>query len=161
MAQAIVELNTFRDKYNFATVLIHHTKKGTSAVKTNSDMQSGAGALTDLVDADFFLRKTNLDVNCKFLKREKSRNTEDTDTGKLIVLNPETLWFEVLKDCVREETVQFGTRSNAVSLEKLKEVYDQRKSGLALDEIAVLQKRDKATISRWLKKYDEHLAQGN
>jgi hypothetical protein len=28
-----------------------------------------------------------------------------------------------------------------------------------VDEIAVLQKKDKATLSRWLKKYDEHLAE--
>ena len=71
----------------------------------------GAGAITDLVDADFFLRKSKIDKNYRLLKRIKSRECEEQDGAKLIRMNPETLWFELIEESsFQQPTVKTETK---------------------------------------------------
>src|SRR5690606_35639211 len=89
MTSMILDIKKLKEEANTSVLIIHHTKKGTGNQLTNSDMQSGAGALSDLVDADFFLRKSGRDKNLRLLKRVKARECEEQEGAKLIRLNPE------------------------------------------------------------------------
>ncbi len=151
MTKCINELNNLRDKYGFALLLIHHTKKGTSYQLTNSDMQSGAGAISDLVDGDLFLRRSQKDNSFRILKRSKSRNCEDQDGATLIKLNPDTLWFELVESNVDEIEHVFDPNTpivqNNLLTQKARELRDE---GKTLEEIGKIVGRNKGTISRWL-----------
>lgn len=152
MTKMITELNNLRDEYTFALVLVHHTKKGTFYQRTNSDLQSGAGAITDLVDGDFFLRRSQHDQNMRLLKRAKSRNCEEQEGSKLLKFNSETHWFEVESENVNEEDHIFVPDSpKAEQLQLKKEAIRLRGEGKTMDEIADALDKNKSTISRWLK----------
>jgi len=151
MTTAMTSLAKLKDEYGLALVIVHHTKKGSSGKITDSDLQSGAGALSDLVDADFFLRKSRLDGRHRILKRMKSRETEESDTAKLIAMNPETLFFEVIEEDVNEGDHIYAPDikdKKSTLLEKAKELHKAGKSGT---EIAKELDVNKSTISRWLK----------
>jgi RecA-family ATPase len=151
MTKCINELNNLRDKYCFALLLIHHTKKGTSYQLTNSDMQSGAGAISDLVDGDFFLRRSQKDTNLRILKRSKSRNCEDQDGATLIKFNPESYWFELVESNVDEQDHIYDPNApiaqNNLFKKRARELRDE---GKTLEEIGKIVGRDKGTISRWI-----------
>ena len=153
MATVIIKLNQLRDRYGFALVLVHHTKKGSGSQRTSSDLQSGAGAISDLVDGDFFLRKSNQDKNLRLLKRAKSRNCEEQEGSKLIRLNPETLWFELVEDNVDESLHIYALDSPAgEKAELIQQAVQLRKEGKTVAEIGAELGRNKSTISRILKK---------
>lgn len=146
----LMALNELRDKYKFSLVLIHHTKKGTSYHLTNSDMQSGAGAISDLIDGDLFMRRSQQDSQFRILKRLKSRNCEDQEGATLIRLNPETFWFELVNPFVDEEDHVFDPDSARAELKSLKEkAITLRKEGKTFEEIGKDLGKDKGTISRW------------
>lgn len=150
MTKAIMELNNAKDKYGFALLLVHHTKKGTSGQRTNSDLQSGAGALTDLVDADFFLRKSQLDSTLRILKRVKSRECEEQEGAKLIRLNLETLWFEFVDEGIDEDPHIFVPEIDPKDMRD--RIISLRDKGLSLQEIGDELGMDKSTVSRRLRK---------
>lgn len=148
MTKAISELNQIRDKYGFALVLVHHTKKGTSDKKTHSDLQSGAGAISDLVDGDFFLRRSNRDTNLRLLKRVKSREFEEQKGAKLIELDVNSMWFELIEDSVSEyDHIGQGKRDNTKKIEK---AISLRKQKMTIQEIADRLDVNKSTVSRWI-----------
>lgn len=147
MTEAMTKLNKFKSDYELSILIIHHLKKGTSNQLTNSDMQSGAGALSDLVDADFFLRKSSVDKNLRILKRIKARECEEQEGAKLIRLNSENLWFEFVEEGVDEAEHIFFENQNK---EKLKEKYDMlKKQGLNNSRIANQLGVNRSTIGRW------------
>lgn len=151
MVIAIKQLNQLRDEYNSAYLLIHHTKKGTSYQKTNSDLQSGAGAITDLVDGDFFLRKSQQDHLLRVLKREKSRNCEEQAKPKLLRLNPATLWFEVENEEVNEaDHIYYPTSGKEKKEAEISGAREMKTKGMTCKEIGQELGVDKSTISRWL-----------
>jgi|ERR1051325_294657 predicted ATP-dependent serine protease len=152
MTRAITKLNTLRDKYGFSLLLVHHTKKGTSSLATNSDLQSGAGAITDLVDGDFFMRKSQNGTDLRLLKRAKSRNCEEQDGSKLIRLNPETLWFELIEESVDEmDHIFFPGSLDAKDAELKQTAVLLRNEGKTFEEIGLALGKNKSTISRWFK----------
>jgi hypothetical protein len=102
MVNVIAGLMDLKNEKGFALVVAHHTKKNTSGTLTHSDLQSGAGAISDLFDADFFLRRSGQDKDLRLLIRKKSRFCEEANGAKLIKLDPEKLWFEFLADEVEE-----------------------------------------------------------
>lgn len=102
MTGVIANLMDLKNEKGFALVVAHHTKKNTANLLTHSDLQSGAGAISDLFDADFFLRRSSQDKQQRLLVRKKSRFCEEADGAKLIRLNPDTLWFDFMEDEVDE-----------------------------------------------------------
>jgi hypothetical protein len=112
MTALIAGLMDLKNEKSFSLVVAHHIKKNASASLTHSDLQSGAGAITDLFDADFFLRRSSQDKNYRLLVRKKSRFCEEAEGAKLIELNPHSLWFEFMEDEVEEtEHIQVATNS--------------------------------------------------
>ena len=67
-------------------------------MRTRCDLQSGAGAISDLVDGDFFLRKSSQSTDLRLLRRAKSRNCEEQEGAKLLRFNQETLWFKLVEN---------------------------------------------------------------
>jgi RecA-family ATPase len=100
--QIMSDLRQLTKLNNIAIVVIDHTKKHTRNLKTESDLQGGSGSKSDAFDGDFFIRKSSKDVQCRILKRDKSRMVEDQRMAKLLRLNPETLWFEMQEEEVNE-----------------------------------------------------------
>ncbi len=100
--KAVLDLLNLKDKYGFALVVTDHTRKGTKLQLSDSDLQSGSGAKSDLADQDFLLRKSCQNPAFRVLKRSKSRICEDATHAKLLKMNPETLWFEVQEEAVNE-----------------------------------------------------------
>ncbi|TRT87758.1 MAG: hypothetical protein EWV82_03735 [Microcystis aeruginosa Ma_AC_P_19900807_S299] len=147
----ISELKELINTYNCSIILVHHTKKGTQNQRLNSDMQSGAGALTDLVDGDFFLSRSSKDINYRLLKRLKSRNSAEQEYPKLLFFNPDTFWFELIEESVEEsEHIIYensADKKNKTTLE-MKKLYE---AGKTLEEIAELLGVHKSTVSRRLK----------
>jgi RecA-family ATPase len=140
------------NQFNCAIILVHHTKKGTQYQRLNSDMQSGAGALTDLADGDFFLARSTQNKNYRLLKRLKSRSCEEQDDAKLLYLNPETLWFELKEESVNElDHISFETRDSDKSkqAEEMKKLHAE---GKTLEEIAAIFDVNKSTVSRRIKR---------
>jgi len=148
MTVAITELNKLKTEVNAAILLVHHTKKGTSNQLAHSDMQSGAGALTDLVDADFFLRKSSKDKNLRLLKRVKARESEEQEGAKLIQLNPENLWFEFVEEGVNEGEHLFQDHSSRELLKEKAITLKQR--GINNNQISKMLEVDRSTVGRWL-----------
>jgi hypothetical protein len=111
MAHVISNLMDMKNEKGFALVVAHHTKKNTAGLLTHSDLQSGAGAITDLFDADFFLRRSGQDKNYRLLIRKKSRFCEEAEGAKLILFNPDTLWFEFLEEEVEESEHVFAEKT--------------------------------------------------
>lgn len=100
--KAVLDLLNLKDKYGFALVVTDHTRKGSKLQLSDSDLQSGSGAKSDLADQDFFLRKSSQNPTFRILKRSKSRICEDASHAKLLKLNTETLWFDVEQEEVNE-----------------------------------------------------------
>lgn len=148
MSLLISEINKLKDEFDCAFLIVHHVKKGSSNQLTNSDMQSGAGALTDLVDADFFLRRSGVNQNYRILKRVKSRECEEQDGAKLIRLNPETLWFEFLEDGVDESNHVLDDKSSAFKEKQNTEIERLINEGFSDIEIANKVNLDRSTIYR-------------
>lgn len=150
MASTIIELNQLKDQIGGAILLIHHTKKGTGSQITNSDMQSGAGAVSDLVDADFFLRRSGHNKNYRLLKRIKSRECEEQEGAKLIQLNPDNMWFEHIEDGVDESShIFYVPRQNQEALKA--KALELRENGI--DNNAEIGRQlgvDRSTVKRWL-----------
>lgn len=152
MTKVIRYLNELRDACGFALILVHHTKKNTSMMMTHSDLQSGAGAISDLVDADFFLRKSQSDPASRILIRTKSRSCEEENSCKLLKLNPETLWFEVEVEDVNESDHIFNSDSpQAEKVELKKEAIRMYREGKTMAQIGEEMDVNKSTVSRWLK----------
>ncbi len=103
MTGVISSLMDLKNHKGFALVVAHHLKKNSFASVTHSDLQSGAGAITDLFDADFFLRRSSQDKSYRLLIRKKSRFCEEAEGAKLIRLDPDSLWFEFVEENVEEE----------------------------------------------------------
>jgi RecA-family ATPase len=150
IADFFLVLAGIREKFNTAIVIIDHLKKGTKNLIGDSDLQSGSGAKTDLVDGDFLLRHSCQQKDLRILKRVKSRLTEESNEVKLIKLNPETMWFELIQEDVNE--------SEHIGLSAIEDKDEQkdmaealRKEGKSLDEIARILHKGKTTIHRWLK----------
>lgn len=135
-----------------AIIVVHHTKKGTQFQRLSSDMQSGAGALTDLVDGDFFLARSTQNKNYRLLKRLKSRSCEEQEDAKLLFFNPQTQWFELKEESVREAdhlSFEKGESEKAKETEEMKILYAQ---GKTLEEIANQFGVNKSTVSRRINK---------
>jgi hypothetical protein len=153
MTNMLTTLNNFRDKHQCAFLLLHHTVKGAHKAKeVHSDMQSGAGAITDLVDADFLMVRDRSEVNRRFLKREKSRHVEETHLGKIIGLNGNTNWFEVVQEDVSQ--TEHYMRSNAAPKDKKLLAVKLRSEGRSLEEIGKQLDVHKSTAHRWLEDED-------
>ncbi len=123
VASAMLRLCDLKDTYHSSILMLHHTRKGTADLRSTSDLQSGAGALSDFADADFFIRKSKKNRHQRILQRGKSRDVDESDTAKLIEYFPESgsLWFKCIEDGVDErehigEDVQRQySRSNSIS----------------------------------------------
>jgi len=138
------------DTSSAALIITDHFRKHTGGQLSGSDLQSGSGIKTDLSDADFFMRRSCQDKSLRILKRDKSRHFEEDPRAKLIRLNPETLWFELVADDVNE--------AEHIGLNGLREKDEQkdmaqtlRDQGKSIQDIATILGKGKATIHRWLK----------
>ncbi len=150
MANFFSILNALKEMYNFSIIIVDHLRKHTDFLKTSSDLQSGSGVKTDLADADILLRNSCQNKNWRLLRRVKSRLVEESDTTKLITLNPETLWFELVEEDVLENE-HIGV-SEIEDKEQLKDMANQLKAeGKSLEEIAKILGKGKTTIHRWTK----------
>lgn len=149
MANFFSLIGGIREKYNCAFVIVDHLRKGTKNLKSDSDLQSGSGSKTDLSDGDFMIRHSCQDKSLRLLKRLKSRMFEESDDCKLIRLNPETLWFELVQENVNESE-HIGLSIITEKDELLDIAKDLRKKGMSLQQIATALAKPKSTIHRWL-----------
>lgn len=150
MANFFSILNALKEIHNFSIVIIDHFKKHTNNLKSDSDLQSGSGVKTDLSDADFLLRNSNQHKDWRLMKRIKSRLVEESHTTKLIALNPQTLWFELISDDVNE--YEHIGLSQIQDKEEQKDIAMKLKDeGKSLEEIAQILGKGKTTIHRWTK----------
>lgn len=147
----IQSLQKIITEYNCAIILVHHTKKGTRNQYLNSDMQSGAGALTDLADADFLMGRSCQDKDYRLVKRLKSRNCGEQEKPKLLRLNPDTLWYECIEEEVNESDHIIIESKRADKEKETNEWRKLRLGGKTQDEIAKIYNVNKSTVSRRLK----------
>ena len=147
---AINEMLRFKDKFNPAIVITDHTRKHTRGQMTDSDLQSGAGAKSDLVDSDMFLRKSSQNENYRILKRSNSRYWSEQSNAKLLRLSPETLWFEMVSEEVNEEEHIGEKSSRFPNVEKREIAETMRNKGKTVECIANKLNVSKSTIRRWL-----------
>lgn len=136
MTSVISEINKLKDEFNCSFLIVHHTKKGTGNQLTNSDMQSGAGSLSDLVDADFFLRKSGIDKNYRILKRIKARECEEQEGAKLISLNSDSLWFELIDEEIDESIHVLDEKSIPFKEKREEKIIQLIKQGMSDSDIA-------------------------
>jgi len=146
--KAVLDLLNLKDKYGFALVVTDHTRKGSKLQLSDSDLQSGSGAKSDLADQDFFLRKSSQNPSFRILKRSKSRICEDATHAKLLRLNTETLWFEVEQEEVKEEDhlngeIMAGLDEEAWELAKV-----MKDKGASLREIGKITGLSKSALHR-------------
>ena len=88
------------------------------------------------------------------MKRMKSRMFEESDVTKLVRLNPETLWFDLVDNSVNEfEHIAIGSITDQNELLDL--AIELRSQGKSFQQIGAVLTRSKSTISRWFKKLDE------
>lgn len=131
-------------------VITDHFRKHTTSLLSESDLQTGSGVKTDLSDGDFFLRSSVQDKSLRILKRGKSRHFEEADGAKLISLNRDTMWFELIDEHVNEAE-HVGIRSIKDKDEQKDIARSLRAQGKSLEQIAQSLGKGKATIHRWLK----------
>lgn len=149
MANFFAILYGLKEMYNTSIVLIDHFKKNTNHSRSDSDLQSGSGVKTDLSDADFILRNSCQNKNLRIMKRIKSRLVEESDEAKLIRLNPESLWFELVQENINESE-HLGL-ADLQDKEELKDIiFDMHEKGSTLEEIARAVQKGKSTIHRYL-----------
>jgi len=146
--KAVLELLNLKDKYGFALVVTDHTRKGTKLQLSDSDLQSGSGAKSDLADQDFFLRKSSQNPNFRILKRSKSRICEDATHAKLLRLNPDTLWFEVEEEKVNELDHINGEIMAGLDDEALELAKAMKDKGASLREISKVTGISKSALHR-------------
>ncbi len=148
--KAVLDLLNLKDNYGFALVVTDHTRKGSKLLLSDSDLQSGSGAKSDLADQDFFLRKSSQDPSFRILKRSKSRICEDSTHAKLLRLNFDTLWFEV-----QEEEVDEVDHINAETISGKDEAYDlakvMKENGATMEQIKAATGIPLSTLYRKLK----------
>jgi len=132
--KAVLDLLNLKDKYGFALVVTDHTRKGSKLQLSDSDLQSGSGAKSDLADQDFFLRKSSQDPAYRIIKRSKSRICEDASHAKLLRLDYDTLWFEM-----QEEEVDEADHINPETISGKDEAYDlakvMKENGATMEQI--------------------------
>lgn len=149
MANFFSILNALKEIYQFSIIVVDHFKKHTNNLRSDSDLQSGSGVKTDLSDADIILRNSCQNKNWRILKRIKSRLIEESDSAKLIALNPQTLWFELIKEDVNE--AEHIGLSEIQDKEELKDIAcDMHDKGATLEEIARAINKGKSTIHRYI-----------
>ncbi len=143
------EILNLKDTLQMSILLTDHTRKNTRFTLTDSDLQSGSGVKTDLSDSDMLLRRSSEDKNLRILKRIKSRNSEENVNAKLIKLNPDTLWFELVADDINEEEhIGKNTVTNMDEKKDLARTLSEK--GHSYQKIADLLGVAKSTISRWI-----------
>ena len=129
--------------------MVDHFKKHTNSLRSDSDLQSGSGVKTDLSDADFILRNSCQNKKWRLLKRIKSRLAEESDKTKLITLNPETLWFELVNEEVNE--AEHIGLAEIQDKEELKDIaMEMYEKGSTLEEIARAIHKGKTTVHRYI-----------
>lgn len=152
VAKAMQLILTLKDMLQTTIIITDHTRKHTKNLLTDSDLQSGSGVKSDLVDSDMFLRKSKQDIQYRIFKRYKSRHSEESNGAKLIRLNPDTLWFEFVADGV-DEAEHIGADVKPTNKYDEKEiVLELRDKGKSIEEIAKILNRSKSTIHSWLNK---------
>lgn len=151
VSKAMVMLLNLRDEIGCAMVLTDHTRKHSSHLLTNSDLQAGSGVKSDLADSDMFLRRSSQDSDYRLLKRIKSRNAPEAVGAKLLKLNPDTFWFELIDDDVNEADHIGGEAIPKEKGEKIESAKILRDAGKTFEEIAETLNVPKSTIHRWLK----------
>ncbi|TAN15365.1 MAG: hypothetical protein EPN37_09600 [Chitinophagaceae bacterium] len=151
ITQLMFMLLAFCESSRASVVITDHFRKHTSSLLSESDLQTGSGIKTDLSDGDFFLRKSAQDKNLRLLKRGKSRHFEEEDFAKLIRLNGQSLWFELVEEQVNEaEHICIKTLQDK---EEQKDIARSLKGqGHSLEDIARILGKGKTTIHRWLHK---------
>ncbi len=149
MANFFSILNALKEIYQFSIIIVDHFKKHTNNLRSDSDLQSGSGVKTDLADSDIILRNSCQNKNWRILKRIKSRLIEESDSAKLIALNPQTLWFELVKEDVNE--AEHIGLSEIQDKEELKDIAcDMHEKGATLEEIARAIHKGKSTVHRYI-----------
>lgn len=146
--KAVLDLLNLKDKYGFALVVTDHTRKGSKLQLTDSDLQSGSGAKSDLADQDFFLRKSSQNSTFRVLKRSKSRICEDATHAKLLKLNPDTLWFDVEQEEVNEADHVNGELMSGLDEEAWELAKAMKDKGASLREIGKTTGLSKSALHR-------------
>lgn len=152
VAKAMQLLLNLKDILQTTIIITDHTRKHTKSLLTDSDLQSGSGVKSDLVDSDMFLRRSKQSADFRIFKRVKSRHTEESNGAKLIKLNPKTLWFEFVEDNV-DESEHIGADVKPKNKEEEKEIaLELQEKGKSIGDIAKILNRSKSTIHGWLNK---------
>jgi hypothetical protein len=154
MAILMNQLVEIKNCLNITIVIVDHFRKHTSSKLTESDLQSGSGVKSIVCDSDMFLRKSCQSPNYRILKRCKSRNAEESTSTKLVLLNPDTMWFELVEEDVNEAE-HIGVSSISDKEEKKDMATTLRKQGKSYEEIAQILGVGKTTVHRWLKDFKE------
>jgi len=147
-AKAMNQILRLKDRTKATIILTDHTRKHSRNLLTNSDLQAGSGTKSDLTDSDMFLRRSSQDKNYRILKRDKSRNCEESIDSKLLLFNPETLWFECISENVNEEE-HLGNGVINDDDEKFEIAKELRDKGKSYDKIAQLLNVSKSKVYRW------------
>ncbi|MEM7551654.1 MAG: AAA family ATPase [Bacteroidota bacterium] len=152
IANLMTELLDLKDKYSFSMVIADHTKKGVKSIVTDSDLQSGSGAKTDLSDQDFLLRKTK-NQGERLLKRVKSRNAPEQNGAKLLRMNEQNLWFELIEDSVQEiDYLNMENKAEVTDEDRIRFATELQAEGKSLQVISDVVGLSKSTLHRKLKK---------
>lgn len=154
VTQLMFKLYATKDELKTSIIIIDHFRKHTANKLTDSDLQTGSGAKTDTVDADFFLRKSCQSKNYRILKRCKSRDAEEAEGAKLIELDPETMWFKLVEEDVNEAE-HIGLNSLSDKEESKHMAIQLKQQGKTCRDIAEILGKSKSTISEWTKHIPE------
>ena len=149
VSKSMNQILTIKDSMKTAILLTDHTRKHSRNLLTDSDLQSGSGAKSDLTDSDMFLRRSSQNKYYRILKRVKSRNCDEADGAKLLELNPDNLWFKCISEDVNELD-HLGDNVIKVKEEKKEIARELKEKGKSVREIAALLNVGKSTINRWL-----------
>lgn len=144
-----------REIYHCAIVVVDHVRKGTRNQKTESDNQSGSGCKTDLSDGDFQIRHSCQDKNLRLIRRLKSRMFAESDETKLVRLNPDTLWFELIaSNCIEAEHIGLADLTDKemkIDMAKVM-LFDQGKTYAEVSESLGI---PISTLHRWIGKSED------
>ena len=145
------ELNDMVKRNDCALLSIAHTRKHAGREATSSDLISGAGSIPDLADGDFFLRKTG-QAQKRILKRSKSRLCAETDFAKIIRMNDDNRWFDVVENDVNELDYLPMSKDESDRERKIDEAKRMKAAGMSDYEIAQQLGVNRSTVGRWFKK---------
>ncbi len=156
--ELILELET-------TVVLINHTNKGTSQLKSNSDLGFGPGILFDLCDQITLIRKAK-QSNQRIIVPDKSRYSgEGYITTNLIEIRstdpssayPDELYFTLIESDVQEDDHLPTSHSNRIPEEKKRQIFEFVTTGKGTQEqaaeIFLGKKTLKGTVSKIMNKY--------